>query len=48
MIQTGKKVGMELMDESLMRLLKEGRITGEAAYSNAANKKIFQAHIQKK
>jgi twitching motility protein PilT len=48
MIQTGKKFGMELMDESLMRLLKEGRITGEDAYSNAANKKIFQAHVQKK
>ncbi|MBN2122857.1 MAG: Flp pilus assembly complex ATPase component TadA, partial [Deltaproteobacteria bacterium] len=42
MIQTGKKVGMQLMDESLMRLVKEGSITPEAAYSNAANKKTFQ------
>jgi hypothetical protein len=32
---------MQLMDESLMQLLKDGLISPEAAYSNAANKKAF-------
>jgi twitching motility protein PilT len=47
MIQTGKKVGMELMDESLMRLLKADRISPEAAFSNAASPKIFQPFLKK-
>jgi twitching motility protein PilT len=42
LIQTGKKGGMQLMDESLMQLLQDGLISREAAYSNAANKKSFQ------
>jgi len=41
LIQTGKKVGMQLMDESLMQLLKDGLISQEAAYSNAVSKKSF-------
>ena len=41
LIQTGKKAGMQLMDESLMQLLKEGLISPEAAYANAASKKSF-------
>jgi twitching motility protein PilT len=41
MIQTGKKAGMRLMDESLMQLFKDGLISTEAAYANAANKKSF-------
>jgi len=41
LIQTGKKAGMQLMDESLMQLLKDGLISQEAAYSNAASKKSF-------
>jgi twitching motility protein PilT len=41
LIQTGKKAGMQLMDESLMHLLKDGLISQEAAYSNAASKKSF-------
>jgi Tfp pilus assembly ATPase PilU len=32
---------MQLMDESLMQLLKDGLISQEAAYSNAASKKSF-------
>jgi twitching motility protein PilT len=41
LIQTGKKAGMQLMDESLMQLLKDGLISPEAAQANAANKKSF-------
>ena len=48
MIQTGKKFGMELMDESLMRLVKSNQITPEAAFSNAMNKKLFQPLLKKK
>ena len=48
MIQTGKKVGMELMDESLLRLLREKRITAEAAYENAVNRKLFQSALKKR
>jgi twitching motility protein PilT len=46
LIQTGKKVGMQLMDESLMQLLKAGLISPEAAASNATNKKRFLSGSQ--
>jgi len=48
MMQTGKKVGMQLMDEDIMRLLKAGQISPETAYSNAANQKIFQQFLKSK
>ncbi len=41
LMQTGKSRGMRLMDDSLMALLKEGRITPETAIKNAANPKLF-------
>jgi twitching motility protein PilT len=41
LIQTGKKVGMQLLDESLMQLVKDDLISPEAACSNGANKKSF-------
>ena len=40
-IQTSKAEGMVLMDQSLMTLLKQGRITGKEAYKNAMDKKLF-------
>jgi len=43
LIQTGKKAGMQLMDESLMQLLRKTPDQPEAAYSNAASKKSFRA-----
>ena len=47
MMQTGKKVGMQLMDEDLMRLFKqEEKITAEAAHANAVNKKLFQPFVK--
>lgn len=40
-MQTGKKLGMKLMDDSLQELLDQGMITGEEAYRRAENKKAF-------
>ncbi|MCX6936195.1 MAG: type IV pilus twitching motility protein PilT [Verrucomicrobia bacterium] len=40
-MQTGKKLGMKLMDDSLQELLDQGMITGEEAYRRAENKKDF-------
>lgn len=40
-IQTGKKEGMMLMDQSLMALLNQGLITAEEAHSKAHNKADF-------
>ena len=40
-MQTGKKLGMKLMDDSLQELLDKGLITGEEAYRRAENKKMF-------
>lgn len=48
MLQTGKKIGMQLMDEDLMRLMKDDQISPEAAYINAANQKIFQEFVKAK
>ncbi len=40
-IQTGTAVGMQTMDQHLMRLIKEDRITPEAAYEKAIDKNLF-------
>ncbi|MDD5206162.1 MAG: ATPase, T2SS/T4P/T4SS family, partial [Desulfobacterales bacterium] len=48
LIQTGKRLGMQLMDESLMQLFKGGLISPEAAYANALNKKPFEAAVKGK
>jgi len=41
-MQTGKKAGMVLMDDSIRRLLNDGVISKETARSAAANPKLFQ------
>ena len=41
MIQTGTSLGMQTMDQHLMRLISEERITREAAYEKAIDKKLF-------
>ncbi|CAN5253179.1 hypothetical protein BH09SUM1_BH09SUM1_34540 [soil metagenome] len=41
LIQTGKKYGMALMEETLMALLKNGTISGREAYRRATNKAPF-------
>jgi twitching motility protein PilT len=41
-IQTGSAIGMQTMDQHLLQLVKEGRITARAAYEKAIDKKIFE------
>lgn len=42
MIQTGKKYGMQLLDDSIMTLFNKGYITAEDAYTKAYDKKYFR------
>ena len=42
MMQTGKNVGMRIMDESIMELLKADVITASDAYANATKPDIFR------
>ena len=45
-IQTGKKLGMRLMDDSLYQLMEEGTITPYEAFDRADQKKIFEPHLK--
>ena len=45
-IQTGKKLGMKLMDDSLLELMQEGVITPHEAYDRAEQKKIFEPFLK--
>jgi twitching motility protein PilT len=42
MMQMGKAVGMQIMDESIMSLLRAGTISANEAYLNANNKALFK------
>ena len=42
LIQTGTKLGMQTMDQHLTQLVKEEKISREAAYEKAINKKLFE------
>jgi len=42
MIQTGKKYGMQLLDDSIMNLLNKGWISADEAYSKANDKSKFR------
>ena len=44
-IQTGKKLGMRLMDDSLLELVQEGIISPYEAYDRAEQKKIFEPYL---
>jgi twitching motility protein PilT len=46
-MQTGKSMGMQLMDDDLMRLLQEEKITAENAYEQAIENKIFEPYLRK-
>ncbi len=46
MMQIGKNLGMQLMDESLASLCKEGKISREDAIANAANPAKLQTQLQ--
>ncbi|MFN2548896.1 MAG: PilT/PilU family type 4a pilus ATPase [Myxococcales bacterium] len=44
-ISTSREQGMQLMDNDLMRLMKEGKISAEDAYVKAVSKKDFEAFV---
>ncbi len=46
-IQTGSSSGMQSMDQHLLVLIREGRITARAAYEKAIDKKPFEAMLEK-
>jgi twitching motility protein PilT len=45
-IQTGKKLGMKLMDDSLMELVQDGIISPYEAYDRAEQKKAFEPFLK--
>ncbi|TMK95459.1 MAG: PilT/PilU family type 4a pilus ATPase [Actinobacteria bacterium] len=45
-IATSREQGMQLMDNDLMRLYKEGKISAEDAYIKAVSKKDFEAFLE--
>jgi twitching motility protein PilT len=47
-IQTGRKQGMRLMDDSLSQLFDRGLISAEEAYSRAEQKQPMQQHVETK
>lgn len=46
-MQTGKQEGMQLMDDSIMSLFKDGLITAEEAHLRAVDKKNFEGLLTK-
>lgn len=44
-MQTGRKLGMQLMDDSLMALYDKGLISQEEAYSRAEQKQLMRQHF---
>ena len=46
MIQTGKKYGMQLLDDAIMDLVNKGWITGDDAYIKANDKARFRSFCQ--
>lgn len=45
-IQTGKKLGMQLMDDALAALYGRGAISGEEAYARAEQKQMMRLHLK--
>jgi len=45
-IQTGKKDGMQLLDQHILEFLMAGRISSEEAYMKANNKQAFAQHLK--
>ena len=46
MIQTGKKDGMQLLDQHILEFLMSGQITPEEAYMRCNNKTAFREHLK--
>jgi twitching motility protein PilT len=47
MIQTGKQYGMQLLDDAIMELYKQGKISPDDAYSKANNKQLFRPFLKR-
>ena len=47
MMQTGKSAGMQIMDECILSLLKEGKISAQSAQKYANDPKIFDNSVKK-
>ena len=47
MIETGKKDGMQLLDQHIMEFLMSGEITPEEAYMKSNNKQTFKQYLEK-
>ena len=45
-IQTGKKQGMQLMDDALVDLAQRGEISAEEAYARAEQKQQMKEHLK--
>jgi len=45
-IQTGKKQGMRLMDDTLIDLYQRGLISAEEAYARAEQKDVVRQHVK--
>ncbi|PKN35510.1 MAG: type IV pili twitching motility protein PilT [Deltaproteobacteria bacterium HGW-Deltaproteobacteria-19] len=46
MIQTGKKYGMQLLDDAIMELLNKGWISGDDAYQKSNDKARFRQYLK--
>ena len=46
MIQTGKKYGMQLLDDSIEDLVNKGWISGDDAYMKANDKGRFRKYLK--
>ena len=46
-IQTGKKQGMQLMDDALMALFDRGAISSDEAYARAEQKQAMEQHLSR-
>lgn len=46
MMQMGKSVGMQTMDDSILELLQQGKISVREAYRNANNKDLFKGYLE--
>jgi twitching motility protein PilT len=46
MMQTGKKYGMQLLDDAIMDLLNKGWISGDEAYTKAHDKGRFRPFLE--
>jgi len=44
-LQTGRELGMQLMDQALLEAIKNKEVDPDDAYLNATDKKLFQRFV---